>query len=54
MKFRKLKTSVAEEREKENLRATVEQQAAIIDYIAMMTDVELPTTGESEVLGDEQ
>ena len=42
-----------EEREKENMRATIAEQAAIIDYIALMTDVELPTqdTGmeESEV-----
>ena len=35
------------------MRATIAEQAAIIDYIALMTDVELPTqdTGmeESEV-----
>ncbi len=53
MEYRQIKTSVYEEREKENMRATIAEQAAIIDYIALMTDVELPTqdTGmeESEV-----
>lgn len=53
MEYRQIKTSVYEEREKENMRATIEEQAAIIDYIALMTDVELPTQDagmeESEV-----
>ena len=53
MEYRQIKTSIYEEREKENMRATIAEQAAIIDYIALMTDVELPTqdTGmeESEV-----
>ena len=53
MEYRQIKTSVYEEREKENMRATIAEQAAIIDYIALTTDVELPTqdTGmeESEV-----
>lgn len=53
MEYRQIKTSVYEEREKENMRATIAEQTAIIDYIALMTDVELPTqdTGmeESEV-----
>ena len=53
MEYRQIKTSVYEEREKENMRATIAEQTAVIDYIALMTDVELPTqdTGmeESEV-----
>jgi|O1105metagenome_2_1110794.scaffolds.fasta_scaffold18048_2 hypothetical protein len=53
MEYRQIKTSVYEEREKENMRATIAEQAAIIDYIALMTDVELPTQDtdmeESEV-----
>lgn len=53
MEYRQIKASVYEEREKENMRATIAEQAAIIDYIALMTDIELPTqdTGmeESEV-----
>lgn len=53
MEYRQIKTSVYEEREKENMRATIAEQAAIIDYIALMTDVELSTQDagmeESEV-----
>lgn len=53
MEYRQIKTSVYEEREKENMRATIAEQAAIIDYIALMTDVEPLTqdtgTEESEV-----
>ena len=53
MEYRQIKTSVYEEREKENMRAAIAEQAAIIDYIALMTDVELPTQDagmeESEV-----
>lgn len=53
MEYRQNKTSVYEEREKENMRATIAEQAAIIDYIALMTDVEPLTqdtgTEESEV-----
>lgn len=48
MKYRQLKTSIAEEREKENMRATIVEQAAIIDYIAIMSDIELPTTDSTE------
>ena len=43
MEYIQLKTSIAEEREKENMRATIVEQAAIIDYIAIMTNIELPT-----------
>lgn len=54
MEYRQIRTSVYEEREKENMRATIAEQAAIIDYIAVMSDIELPTnepnnTFESEV-----
>lgn len=50
MEYRQIKTSVYEEREKENMRATIAEQAAIIDYIALMTDVEPLTqdTGTEE------
>lgn len=34
--------------EQENARAMAERNAANIDYIAMMTDVEIPTEGVSE------
>ena len=33
---------IRENKELENLRATVANQAAIIDYIAAMTDVQIP------------
>ena len=53
MEYRQIKTSIYEEREKENMRATIVEQAAMIDYIALMTDVEPLTqdtgTEESEV-----
>ena len=32
----------------ENARAQAEQNAANIDYIAMMTDVEIPTEGQRQ------
>ena len=34
--------SLKEQREMENARAEVEKQAAYIDYIAMMSDIDLP------------
>lgn len=40
--FKKLKTDVVTERQLEQMHATIEQQKATIDYLAMMTDVELP------------
>lgn len=51
MKYRQLKTSIAEEREKENMRATIAEQAAIIDYIAIMTDIEIHTKDSTEEIG---
>lgn len=44
MEYRRIRTSVYEEREKENMRATIAKQAAIIDYIAVMSDIDLPAT----------
>ena len=48
MKYRQLKTGIAEEREKENMRAAIAEQAAIIDYIAIMTDIELNIKDSTE------
>lgn len=42
-----------EERELEWLCAEAERQQGIIDYVAMMADVELPTDDDQEVGGDE-
>lgn len=46
MVFKKLKTSIEEEREKEHLKATVQEQAALLEYVAAMANIELPTLTE--------
>lgn len=51
MKIIKLKGSLREKKELENLKAENEKTKSQIDYIAMMTDVEFP---ESEEIEDEQ
>lgn len=43
MIFEKLKTSVKEQRENERLKATVQEQAALLEYVATMADIDLPT-----------
>lgn len=45
MKIKKNRGEVKEMREKEGLAADVARQSAIIDYIAMMTDTDLPEEG---------
>lgn len=45
--FKRLKTDVVTERQMEQMQATIAQQSATIDYLAMMTDVDLPE-GEDE------
>lgn len=42
MQVRRMTSSIPEARENENLRAKVEEQAAMIEYISIMADVELP------------
>lgn len=49
MEFKKMTGSISEQRELEQLRADVAEQAAVIDYLAIMTDVEIPTE-ETEVM----
>lgn len=44
----KTKTGIAEKRAAERTAAEVERQGALLDYVAMMADVELPTDTESE------
>lgn len=44
----KTKTGIAEKRAAERTAAEVERQGALLDYVAMMADVELPTDAESE------
>ena len=41
MKYEKMKTSIPEERQQENMAADLEKQKALTEYVAMMADVEL-------------
>ena len=50
----KIGRSVRESRTEENTRAAVEKQSALLEYVAIMADVELPTMEESEGLGYEE
>lgn len=43
----KIKASIAEKRAAERTAAEIEKQGALLDYVAMMADVELPTDMES-------
>ena len=47
VKHNKVK-DLAAKREIERLRAENERQMGIIDYVAMMTDVEIPTENEED------
>ena len=51
--FRKCKTDPVTERQFEQMTATIVKQHATIDYLAMMTDVEIPEDGEQEEEDDE-
>ena len=48
MEYRRLSGTIADNREKEGLKADVERQEAILEYIALAADVELPDDSESE------
>ncbi|MBQ8974312.1 MAG: hypothetical protein IJ072_01155 [Oscillospiraceae bacterium] len=48
MYINRLNMTIAESRDAERARADVIRQAAMIEYIAMMTDIELPMTDEAE------
>lgn len=51
MEIYALKGSIYERHLEENARAKAEQNAANIDFLAMMADIEIPTEGGQE---DEQ
>jgi len=54
MIINKLKMPIAMAREIEDTNAKVEQQRGLIDYVAMMTDIEIPSEEETqEVEADE-
>ena len=54
MEYRRLSGTIADSREKEGLKADVERQEAILEYISLAADVELPDDSESEGMGYEQ
>lgn len=51
MIVQKLRRSIAEQRAEENSRAEVEKQAALLEYVATMADVDLPTENEESAEG---
>lgn len=48
MILKKLRETVSEQAQREYLNSQVAKQNALIDYIAMMSDVDLPEDSESE------
>ena len=48
MIFEKSMLSINETRAQERMRAMVEKQAALLEYVAIMSDVELPENAEGE------
>lgn len=55
MVYKRLKRSIPESREYENMLATVAKQESMIEYVAMMGDVDLPSDSEfgEEAANDE-
>lgn len=51
MFYQKLKRSITEQRAEERSRAEIEKQAALLEYVATMADIDIPTENvESEGL----
>ncbi len=46
--FKKCKNDPVMERQFEQMTATIQHQQATIDYIALMTDVEIPTEEQED------
>lgn len=55
MLFEKIKRSVREQRLEENARAATEKNEALIEYLYVVNDIDMPGADESEeeVAGDE-
>ena len=51
MRIKEMNGSIYDSRANENLRATVAEQAATIDYLAMMVDIDIPTEDKTEMGG---
>lgn len=46
--FRELSGTITEDRERDNMRAKIAEQSAMIDYLSMMADIDLPTEDDME------
>lgn len=53
MQFVRNESNIADIKEAEYMRSLIVKQAATIDYLAMMTDVEIPSDEDSEVHNNE-
>ena len=42
----RLRKSIAESREQENMKATIAKQQALLEYVAILADVEIDEEGE--------
>lgn len=51
---KKLVTNGISQVSTDNLKAENERLSAILDYVAMMTDIEIPTETETEAAENEQ
>lgn len=49
MQITKRKLPVIQEKEVEDLKATVQDQASLIDYLSMMSGIDIPDDEMSEV-----
>lgn len=46
--IKKMKISIEDKREEERTKAEVEKQGALLEYIAIMSNVDLPEESEEE------
>ena len=49
--FKKLRTTIQEARQQEQVAADIAKQAALLEYVAIMADVELPDASDEESEG---
>ena len=52
MRIKQMDGSIYDSRANENLRATVAEQAATIDYLAMMADIEMEQEEDEQEVQD--
>ncbi len=46
MIIKKLRQSIAEARERENMKAKIAEQEALLEYVAIMADIEIDSDDE--------